>query len=64
MRPAPADPVRKTLRRARRHLGAKGESFKGARTAGTFEVTSIEGDWVSKPLTKAHAVFKNIVVKR
>ena len=44
--------------------GALGGSFKGARTSGTFEVTGIEGDCVSKPITKAHAVFKNVVIKR
>jgi hypothetical protein len=44
--------------------GALGGSFKGARSSGTFEVTSIEGDCVSKPLTNAHASFKNIVIKR
>jgi hypothetical protein len=44
--------------------GALGGSFKGPRSSGTFEVTSIEGDCVSKPLTKAHASFKNIVIKR
>jgi hypothetical protein len=44
--------------------GALGGSFKGARSSGTFEVTSIEGDCVSKPLTHAHASFKNIVIKR
>jgi hypothetical protein len=44
--------------------GVIGGSFKGARTSGTFEVTPIEGDCVTKPITKAHASFKNIVVKR
>jgi hypothetical protein len=44
--------------------GALGGSYKGARTSDTFEVTSLEGDCVSKPITKAHAVFRNIVIKR
>jgi hypothetical protein len=44
--------------------GVLGGSFKGSSTSGTFEVTSVEGDCVSKPITKAHAVFKNLVVKR
>jgi hypothetical protein len=44
--------------------GVVGGSFKGARASGTFEVTPIDGDCVSKPITKAHAVFKNLVVKR
>jgi hypothetical protein len=44
--------------------GALGGSFKGAHSSGTFEVTSIEGDCVSKPITKAHATFKNLVIKR
>ena len=44
--------------------GALGGSFKGARSSGTFEVTGIEGDCVSKPLTKAHAKFRNIVINR
>ena len=44
--------------------GALGGSFKGARSSGTFEVTPIEGDCVSKPLTKAHYVFRNLVIKR
>jgi len=44
--------------------GALGGSFKGARSSGTFEVTSIEGDCVTKPLSKAHASFKNVVIKR
>jgi hypothetical protein len=44
--------------------GVLGGSFKGPRSSGTFEVTAIEGDCVSKPITKAHAVFKNLVIKR
>lgn len=44
--------------------GALGGSWKGKSSSGTFEVTSIEGDCVSKPITKAHAVFRNVVVKR
>jgi hypothetical protein len=44
--------------------GVLGGSFKGARTSGTFEVTAIEGDCVTKPITKAHASFKDIVIKR
>jgi len=44
--------------------GVLGGSFKGPRSSGTFEVTSIEGDCVSKPITKAHVVFKNLVIKR
>lgn len=44
--------------------GALGGSWKGKSSSGTFEVTSLDGDCVSKPITKAHAVFKNIVVKR
>lgn len=44
--------------------GAIGGSFKGARTSGTFEVTPIEGDCVSKPLSKAHYLFRNLVIKR
>lgn len=44
--------------------GALGGSFKGSRSSGTFEVTSLEGDCVSKPITKAHAVFRNVVVER
>jgi len=44
--------------------GALGGSYKGPKSSGTFEVTSIEGDCVTKPLTNAHAVFKNIVIKR
>ena len=44
--------------------GVLGGSFKGARSSGTFEVTAIEGDCVSKPITTAHAVFKNLVIKR
>jgi hypothetical protein len=44
--------------------GAMGGSFKGAKSSGTFEVTGIEGDCVSKPLTKANATFKNVVIKR
>jgi hypothetical protein len=44
--------------------GALGGSYKGAHTSGTFEVTSVDGDCVSKPITKAHATFKNIVIKR
>ena len=44
--------------------GALGGSFKGPRSSGTFEVTSLEGDCVSRPITKAHAVFRNVVVER
>ena len=44
--------------------GALGGSYKGKNSSGTFEVTSIEGDCVSKPITKAHAVFRNMVIKR
>ena len=44
--------------------GALGGSWKGKSSSGTFEVTSLEGDCVSKPITKAHAVFRNVVVKR
>jgi len=44
--------------------GALGGSYRGPKTSGTFEVTSIDGDCVTKPLTHAHAVFKNIVVKK
>ena len=44
--------------------GALGGSYKGKNSSGTFEVTSIEGDCVSKPITKAHATFRNIVIKR
>jgi hypothetical protein len=44
--------------------GALGGSWKGKSSSGTFEVTSIDGDCVSKPITKAHAVFKNVVIKR
>ncbi len=44
--------------------GALGGSFKGARSSGTFEVTSIEGDCVTKPITKAHYLFRNLVIKR
>lgn len=44
--------------------GALGGRFEGKRSSGTFEVTSIEGDCVSKPLTTAHAVFRNVVVER
>ena len=44
--------------------GALGGSFKGSRSSGTFEVTSIEGDCVNKPLTKAHIVFRNLVINR
>jgi hypothetical protein len=44
--------------------GALGGSYKGKSSSGTFEVTSLEGDCVSKPITKAHAVFKNIVINR
>lgn len=44
--------------------GALGGSWKGKSSSGTFEVTSLDGDCVSKPITKAHAVFRNVVVKR
>jgi hypothetical protein len=44
--------------------GALGGSWKGKSSSGTFEVTSIEGDCVSKPITKAHATFKNVVIKK
>ena len=44
--------------------GLVGGSYKSARASGQFEVTPLEGDCVSKPITKAHATFKNIVVKR
>jgi hypothetical protein len=44
--------------------GALGGSFEGARSSGTFEVTSIDGDCVSKPLTEAHATFRNLVIER
>ena len=44
--------------------GALGGSFKGSRSSGTFEVTAIEGDCVSKPITKAHIVFRNLVINR
>lgn len=44
--------------------GALGGSFKGSRSSGTFEVTSLEGDCVSKPITTAHAVFRNVVINR
>lgn len=44
--------------------GALGGSWKGKSSSGTFEVTSIEGDCVTKPISKAHVVFKNVVVKR
>ena len=44
--------------------GALGGSFKGARSSGTFEVTPIEGDCVSKPLSKGHYLFRNLVIKR
>jgi|SRR5687768_17460404 hypothetical protein len=44
--------------------GALGGSFKGAKSSGTFEVTSLEGDCVSKPITNAHAVFRNVVIER
>lgn len=44
--------------------GIVGGSFKGARASGTFEITPIEGDCVSKPITKARAVFRNLVIKR
>ena len=44
--------------------GALGGSFKGPRSSGTFEVTSTEGDCVNKPLSKAHAKFKDIVINR
>ena len=44
--------------------GALGGSYKGSRSSGTFEVTSIDGDCVSKPITRAHGVLKNIVIKR
>lgn len=39
-------------------------AFKGARSSGTFEVTPIEGDCVSKPLSKGHYLFRNLVIKR
>ena len=44
--------------------GALGGSFKGERSSGTFEVTSIDGDCVSKPITKARYLFRNLVIKR
>lgn len=44
--------------------GALGGSYKGPRSSGTFEVTSIDGDCVSKPITRAHAKFRNIVINR
>jgi hypothetical protein len=44
--------------------GALGGSWKGARSSGTFEITSLEGDCVSKPITRAHYVFRNLVVER
>ena len=44
--------------------GALGGSFKGARSSGTFEVTPTEGDCVSKPLSKGHYVFRNLVIQR
>ena len=44
--------------------GALAGSFKGSRSSGTFEVTSLEGDCVSKPITNAHAVFRNVVIER
>ncbi len=44
--------------------GALGGSFKGERSSGTFEVTSVDGDCVSKPITKARYLFRNLVIKR
>ena len=44
--------------------GAIGGSFKGSRSSGTFEVTPIEGDCVSKPLSKGHYLFRNLVIQR
>jgi hypothetical protein len=44
--------------------GALGGSFKGSRSSGTFEVTSLDGDCVTKAITKAHAVFRNVVIER
>ena len=44
--------------------GALGGSYKGKSSSGTFEVTSVQGDCVSKPITNAHASFKNVVIKR
>jgi hypothetical protein len=44
--------------------GALGGSWKGSRSSGTFEVTSTDGDCVTRPITKAHYVFRNLVVER
>ena len=43
--------------------GVFGGSFKTPRMSGDFEVTPTEGDCVTAPITKAHAVFKNVVIK-
>ena len=44
--------------------GALGGSWKGSRSSGTFEVTSADGDCVTRPISKAHYVFRNLVVER
>ncbi len=43
--------------------GVFGGSFKTSRMSGDFEVTPTKGDCVTAPITKAHAVFKNVVIK-
>jgi hypothetical protein len=43
--------------------GVFGGSFETPRMSGDFEVTPTEGDCVTAPITKAHAVFKNVVIK-
>ncbi len=43
--------------------GVFGGSFETPHMSGDFEVTPTEGDCVTAPITKAHAVFKNVVIK-